>query len=307
MIEVTGLSKTYGRVTAVKDLSLTVRPGTITGFLGPNGSGKSTTMRMIVGLDRPDAGEALINGVPYRKLKQPLRVVGTLLDATAVHPRRSARDHLAWIAHSNGLPAERIDKVLSLVGLVDVQHKKAGGFSLGMSQRLGLGAALLGDPEVLILDEPINGLDPVGIRWMRTLLKQLAGQGRAVLVSSHLLAEMAHTADDLIIIGRGRLLAQTTVHQFTSENTGHRVVARTPDMDRLRDVLARENITAEAGVDADGRAILTISNASSDAVGALAFNAGVQLSELSSYTGSLEDAYLRMTSDAVDYNAQMEA
>src|ERR1700733_13104545 len=216
MIVARGLTKSYGRTVAVQDVSFTVRPGTVTGFLGPNGAGKSTTMRMIIGLDRPDSGRATVNGKPYHELRWPLREVGAMLEAKAFHPGRSARSHLSSLAASNDIPAGRVEEVLALTGLTSVAPRQAGKFSLGMAQRLGIAAALLGDPGVVILDEPVNGLDPEGIRWMRTLLRSLAEQGRAVLISSHLISEGAMTADQLIVIGRGRLLAQTTVAELSA-------------------------------------------------------------------------------------------
>jgi ABC-2 type transport system ATP-binding protein len=219
MIEVRGLTKRYGPTVAVDGLTFEVRPGTVTGFLGPNGSGKSTTMRMIIGLDEPDAGQAWIGGRSYRELGWPLRRVGSLLEAKSFHPGQSARTHLAGLAASNGLPGRRVDEVLDIVGLTQVARRRAGKYSLGMAQRLGIATALLGDPEVLILDEPVNGLDPEGIRWLRSLLRSLAGEGRTVLVSSHLISEMALTATDLIVIGQGRLLAQTTVAELSATST----------------------------------------------------------------------------------------
>ena len=226
MIEVQGLTKRYGAVTAVDDLTFSVQPGHVTGFLGPNGAGKSTTMRMILGLDKPTAGTALIDGAPYSALANPTRKVGALLDAKGVHPNRSARATLLWQAQAAGLPASRVDEVLSLVGLSEAAGKRVGGFSLGMSQRLGIAAALLGDPEILILDEPVNGLDPEGIRWVRGLLKSFAAEGRTVLVSSHLLAEMAQTADHLIVIGKGKLVADTSVAEFIRGNSAVVTVVR---------------------------------------------------------------------------------
>ena len=211
-----GLTKSYGRTVAVQNVSFTVRPGTVTGFLGPNGAGKSTTMRMIIGLDRPDGGQATINGKPYGELRWPLREVGAMLEAKAFHQGRSARSHLSALAASNDIPARRVDEVLAMTGLTSVANRRAGKFSLGMAQRLGIAAALLGDPGVVILDEPVNGLDPEGIRWMRSLLRSLADQGRAVLISSHLISEIAVTADQLIVIGRGQLLAQTTVAELSA-------------------------------------------------------------------------------------------
>src|SRR5262245_39895233 len=226
-IEVSGLRKRYGRTVAVDDLSFTVEPGQVTGFVGPNGAGKSTTMRMILGLDRPDAGTALIGGRPYRELRTPLCRVGAMLDAFAAHPARRARPHLLWMAHYSGLPARRVDEVLDAVGLASAARKRVGGFSLGMRQRLGIAGALLGDPPTLMFDEPVNGLDPEGIRWIRGLLRSLAAEGRAVLVSSHLMSELQDTADHLIVIGRGRLIADTTVPALVAATSGDRVVLRT--------------------------------------------------------------------------------
>ncbi len=227
-IEAHGLSKRYGSTLAVDDLSFTVSPGRVTGFVGPNGAGKSTTMRMILGLDAPDSGTALVNGRPYASLDVPLREVGALLDARAFHPARPAREHLRWLAASNGIPRGRVDAVLELVGLTKAARRKAGGFSLGMAQRLGIAAALLGDPPVLLLDEPVNGLDPEGIRWIRGFLRSLAAEGRAVLVSSHLMSELEGTADQLIVIGRGRLIADTTVRDLLDTAAGARFNVRTP-------------------------------------------------------------------------------
>jgi ABC-2 type transport system ATP-binding protein len=218
-IECVGLSKRYGRTLAVDGLTFTVRPGRVTGFVGPNGAGKSTTMRMILGLDRPDGGSASIGGVPYRRLRRPLRTVGALLDGAGLHPGRRARDHLLWLARSNGLPTDRIDLVLDRVGLASVARRRAGGFSLGMRQRLGIAAALLGDPAVLLFDEPVNGLDPAGVHWIRRLLRGLAAEGRTVLVSSHLMNELAGTADHVVVIGRGRLLADASVRDLTRGRT----------------------------------------------------------------------------------------
>jgi ABC-2 type transport system ATP-binding protein len=216
MITARGLSKHYGRTVAVRDLTFTVRPGVVTGFLGPNGAGKSTTMRMLIGLDRPDAGQATVNGKPYRELRQPLREVGAMLEARSFHPGRSARAHLRALADSNAIPGRRVEEALGLVGLAAAGGRRAGKFSLGMAQRLGIAAAMLGDPPIVILDEPVNGLDPEGVRWIRNLMKSLAGEGRTVLISSHLISEVAQTADELIVIGQGRLLAHTTVAELAA-------------------------------------------------------------------------------------------
>ncbi len=301
MIEVSNLTKVYGSVRAVDDLSFQVKPGIVTGFLGPNGAGKSTTMRMILGLDAPTAGTATINGRRYRDLARPMTTVGALLDAKSVHPNRSAANHLRWIAQSNGIPGSRVDEVLDLVGLSDVAGKKAGGFSLGMGQRLGLAGALLGDPEVLILDEPVNGLDPEGIRWVRGLLRALAAEGRTVLVSSHLLSEMAQTADNLIVIGRGRLVAETSVEEFIREHSAVTTFVRTPDVDKLSAALTAAGVAhTPAG---DG---LEIPDRTTEEIGALAFDAHVMLTELSGRKASLEDAYMRTTRDAVQYTGHKE-
>jgi ABC-2 type transport system ATP-binding protein len=237
MIEAFGLTKTYGRTLAVDDLSFSVGPGRVTGFLGPNGAGKSTTMRMILGLDAPVSGRVLVEGRPYRSLREPLRVVGALLDARWVHPNRSARSHLLWLARSNRLPVSRVDEVLELVGLGGVAGRRAGGFSLGMSQRLGIAGALLGDPRVLLFDEPVNGLDPEGILWIRRFMQELASQGRTVFVSSHLLSEMALTAQDLVVIGRGRLIAQATTQEFIERAGSAGIRVRSPQLGKLSALL----------------------------------------------------------------------
>ena len=306
MIEVQGLTKRYGAVTAVDDLTFSVQPGHVTGFLGPNGAGKSTTMRMILGLDKPTAGTALIDGAPYSALANPTRKVGALLDAKGVHPNRSARATLLWQAQAAGLPASRVDEVLSLVGLSEAAGKRVGGFSLGMSQRLGIAAALLGDPEILILDEPVNGLDPEGIRWVRGLLKSFAAEGRTVLVSSHLLAEMAQTADHLIVIGKGKLVADTSVAEFIRGNSAVVTVVRVGvgvDKQKLLGVLNEYTETT----DADGRPTIEVPNMTSDEVGAAAFAAGVQLAELSERRASLEDAYMQSTEGHTQYAASASA
>lgn len=306
MIEVQGLTKRYGAVTAVDDLTFSVQPGHVTGFLGPNGAGKSTTMRMILGLDKPTAGTAFINGAPYSALTNPTRTVGALLDAKGVHPNRSARASLLWQAQAAGLPASRVDEVLSLVGLSQAAGKRVGGFSLGMSQRLGIAAALLGDPEILILDEPVNGLDPEGIRWVRGLLKSFAAEGRTVLVSSHLLAEMAQTADHLIVIGKGKLVADTSVAEFIRGNSAVVTVVRVGvgvDKQKLLGVLNEYTET----IDADGRPTIEVPNMTSDEVGAAAFAAGVQLAELSERRASLEDAYMQSTEGHTQYAASASA
>lgn len=298
VIALEGLTKKFGRVRAVDDLTCTVQPGVVTGFLGPNGAGKSTTMRMILGLDRPTSGSATINGVPYRKLHEPLRVVGALLEARQVHPNRTARSHLRWIAASNRIPVGRVDEVLDMVGLTEVGGKQAGTFSLGMSQRLGIAAALLGDPPVLLFDEPVNGLDPEGIRWIRTLMRSLAEEGRTVLVSSHLLAEMAQTADQLLVIGRGRLIAATGMSEFIAGSGLDTVRARSPHVDRLGAALTAAGLTWAV----DDAAVL-VRGASTEQVGELAARSGVTLHELAAQRASLEEAYMNLTDDAVDYRA----
>ncbi|BAU97105.1 ABC transporter ATP-binding protein [Corynebacterium suranareeae] len=303
MINVEGLTKQYGQVRAVNDLSFEVKPGVVTGFLGPNGAGKSTTMRLILGLDNPTAGHATIEGKHYRSLKNPLTKVGALLDAKATHPNRSAANHLKWIAQANGLPTKRVDEVLALVGLTDVAKKNAGGFSLGMGQRLGLAAALLGDPEYLILDEPVNGLDPEGIHWVRTLLQNLAKQGRTVLVSSHLLSEMAQTAEHLIVIGRGQLVADMPMQEFVRAHSASTVVVRAVDAAALVTALNSAGISYTMGLDALGREAFTINDTSSDDIGRLAFDQGIGLLELSETRASLEEAFLETTGEAVQYQA----
>ena len=298
MIELAGLTKVFGSTRAVDDLTCTIEPGVVTGFLGPNGAGKTTTMRMILGLDHPSSGTATIDGKPYRALAEPLRHVGALLEAKQIHPNRSVRAHLRWIAASHRLPPGRVDEVLDMVGLSTVAAKKAGTLSLGMSQRLGIAAALLGDPPVLLFDEPVNGLDPEGIRWVRTLMRTLAGEGRTVFVSSHLLAEMSNTADRLVVIGRGKLIASTTVSEFVGRADTVRV--RSPQLDLLRQVLTDAGIGADD--DAEASALL-VRGAASDVVGELAARNGITLHELTSQQVSLEDAYLKLTDDAVQYRA----
>jgi ABC-2 type transport system ATP-binding protein len=304
MIEVDQLSKRFGPVTAVDGLSFAVRPGHVTGFLGPNGAGKSTTMRLILGLDHPDTGTATIDGKPYRDLVEPLRMVGALLEATAVHPGRSAYHHLLVLAQTQGLPRKRVNEVIELVGLRGVAHKRAGGFSLGMGQRLGLAAALLGDPRVLVLDEPVNGLDPEGIVWVRNLMKYLAGQGRTVFVSSHLMNEMALTAGQLIVIGRGRLLADCATGEFIARSSQRSVLVRSPDAARLTALLTAEGglVTADNGAD-NGQA-LTVGGLPGPRIGELAARAGLVLHELTPQLGSLEEAFVELTRDSVDYDAR---
>ncbi|MFI9008569.1 ABC transporter ATP-binding protein [Actinosynnema sp. NPDC053489] len=300
MIEASGLTKHYGTTAAVDDLSFTVRPGRVTGFLGPNGAGKSTTMRMILGLDSPTRGRVTVRGQDYRSLREPLRVVGALLDAKWVHPNRSARAHLQWLARSNRIPDRRVDEVLEVVGLTQVAKRRAGGFSLGMSQRLGIAGALLGDPEVLLFDEPVNGLDPEGILWIRHFMHRLAEEGRTVFVSSHLLSEMAQTAQDLIVIGRGRLIAQTTTERFIADATEDTVRVRSPHLDRLRELLAGHARVTEAAT-SDGA--LVVHGVEPSFIGELAASNGVTLHELSPQLGSLEEAFMQLTKESVEYHS----
>jgi len=300
MISVQGLTKVYGQNQVVSNLTFDVKPGLVTGFLGPNGAGKSTTMRMILGLDRPTAGTATINGKLYRDLKNPLTQVGALLDAKWVHPNRSARNHLRWMAASNGIPLHRVDQVLADVGLTEVAGKKAGGFSLGMSQRLGLAAALLGDPGVLLFDEPVNGLDPEGIVWIRKFMRALAEQGRTVLVSSHLLTEMAMTAEHLIVIGRGQLIADSSVKDFTG-GAQITVRVRSPRLGELQSALAAAGLRSIPIDDGSGPA-LSLENVTTEQVGDIAAANGIGLHELSGKTASLEEVFMSMTSGAVDFH-----
>ncbi len=300
MIVTRGLNKRYGDTVAVDDLSFTVRPGVVTGFLGPNGSGKSTTMRMIMGLDLPDAGTATVNGMPYDQLPWPLREVGALLDAKAFHPGRSAAGHLKWLAQTNDIPRRRIDEVLDVVGLAAVAGKRAGKFSLGMGQRLGIASALLGDPGVLLFDEPVNGLDPEGIRWVRYLLRDLAAEGRTVLVSSHLINEMALTAERLVVIGRGALIAETSVGDFVARNQCESVRVVTPTPQLLVTALTRAG--ARPAVEPDGAIVVT--GLSSADIGELASEHALTIHELTPVRASLEDAFMELTSDVVDYRSQ---
>lgn len=297
MIEAIGLTKRYGSKVAVNDLSFTVKPGRVTGFLGPNGAGKSTTMRMMLGLDRPTAGEVRIDGKPYRELTHPLRTVGALLDAKWVHPNRSARTHLQWMAKSNGIPAKRVDEVLAMVGLEDVARRKAGGFSLGMSQRLGIATALLGDPKILLFDEPVNGLDPEGIHWIRRFMQGLAAEGRTVFVSSHLLSEMALTAEELVVIGRGELIAQCSTQQFVDNAGTQGVLVRSPSSTQLQQLLIAQGLSARSTA-AD---TLLIDEVGTEQIGEIAAQHGIVLHELTAQRSSLEDAFIQMTSNAVEY------
>jgi len=300
MIELEHVTKRYGDKLAVDDLTFTVKPGTVTGFLGPNGAGKSTTMRMILGLDAPTAGRARVDGRDYRDLQAPLHEVGALLEARAIHTGRSAYDHLLAMAQTHGLGRRRVEEVIDLVGLASVARKRAGGFSLGMGQRLGIASALLGDPRTLILDEPTNGIDPEGIMWIRALLKGLAAEGRTVFLSSHLMSEMALTAEHLIIIGRGRLIADTTVQEVVRQaSEGAAVHVRTPQPEALRDALAG----ADVAMRSSEHDVLEITGVPSARIGEVAAARGIVLHELTPQKASLEDAYMRLTGDAVEYRA----
>ncbi|UGY93676.1 ABC transporter ATP-binding protein [Streptomyces gobiensis] len=304
MIEAVGLTKRYGAKTAVYNLSFQVRPGTVTGFLGPNGSGKSTTMRMILGLDEPSAGHVTVGGYPFRKLPNAPRQVGALLDAKAVHGGRSAREHLLCLAQLSGIPARRVDEVLGVVGLQEVAKKRSKGFSLGMGQRLGIAAALLGDPQVLLFDEPVNGLDPEGILWVRNLMKRLASEGRTVFVSSHLMSEMAQTAEHLIVIGRGQLLADMSVRDFIAHNSADFARVRTPDSEpEQREKLATALAEAGGQVQPETDGALRVTGLPLPRISDLAHESDVRLWELSPHHASLEEAYMRMTQGAVDYRS----
>ena len=299
MITATRLTKRYGSTRAVDDLSFEVTPGKVTGFLGPNGAGKSTTLRLILGLDTPTSGTVTLDGQPYRALTRPLYRVGAMLEGKAIHPGRSAFSHLLTLAQSNGIPRRRVDEVLDLVGLSSVARRRAGGFSLGMSQRLGIGAALLGDPGVLMLDEPVNGLDPDGILWIRTLLRSLAGEGRTVLLSSHLMSEMSLPADYLIVIGHGKLIVEATVEDFVQRSSRNVVCVRSTASERLATLVRNDGATTEY---ADDGALL-ITGADATAIGDLAAEHGITLHELATKRASLEDAFMEATHDSVDYRA----
>ncbi len=294
VIRATNLSKRYGGTTAVADLSFDVKPGQVTGFLGPNGAGKSTTMRMILGLDRPSGGSALVDGRPYHELRHPLRKVGALLDAKAVHGGRSARNHLLAIAQSNGIPATRVDEVLEATGLREVAGRRVGGFSLGMSQRLGIATALLGDPEILVFDEPVNGLDPDGILWIRTLMRELAAEGRTVFVSSHLMSEMAQTADHLIVIGRGRLIADTSVREFIGRSSQGYVRVRSPRLAEVAELIR----VGEPHPDH-----LRVTAMSPLEIGTITARAAIPLEELTFVRPSLESAYMELTKDSLEFTS----
>ncbi|MBB4907515.1 ABC transporter ATP-binding protein [Actinophytocola algeriensis] len=298
-IEVTGLRKRFGGTTALDGMTFTVAAGQVTGFVGPNGAGKSTTMRVVLGLDAADAGHALVGGRPYRELRRPLHHVGSLLDAGALQPSRSARNHLLWLAHSQGLPAKRVDEVIAVTGLGPAAKRKAGGYSLGMRQRLGIAAALLGDPPVLMLDEPFNGMDPEGIVWMRTFLRDKAREGRAVLVSSHLMSELQDTADHLVVVGRGKVIADTSVAELIAAASGDRVTLRTPDRTQAMTVLGRAGGT----VAATGADTVTVGGLTSGAVVALLTDNAVPFTEIAAHRASLEEAYMELTRDAVEFQA----
>ncbi|MFC1421124.1 ABC transporter ATP-binding protein [Streptacidiphilus cavernicola] len=299
MIEIHQLVKRYGEKTAVDGLDFTVRPGVVTGFLGPNGAGKSTTMRMIIGLDAPSSGSVQVNGRRYDQHSAPLQEVGALLEAKSIHPGRSAFNHLNALALTHGIPRRRVEEVIELAGLTGVARKRAGAFSLGMGQRLGIAAALLGDPQTVMLDEPVNGLDPEGVLWIRNLLTGLAAEGRTVFVSSHLMSEMAQTATDLIVVGRGRLLADTTVEQFIQDAGGHSVKVLTSQAARLRDLLAGPDVEITG---APGSEELTVSGLTARQIGAAAFDHGLPVYELTTQAVSLEEAFMAMTEDSVEYH-----
>ena len=303
MIQARSLTKRYGDKLAVDALDFTVEPGRVTGFLGPNGAGKSTTMRMIVGLDRPTAGEATVNGRRYRELPAPLREVGVLLDARSAHKSRTAYKHLLAIAATHRIGADRVHEVIELAGLESVADKRVGGFSLGMGQRLGIAAALLGDPQTIILDEPVNGLDPEGIMWIRALLRRLAAEGRTVLLSSHLMGEMTQTADHLIVLGRGQILAEGPTHQVITGATQAAVRVRTREVDRLSAALARQGVTVTSLQDGS----VEITGMTAEQVADVAAAAGVVLYEVVSLEGSLEEAYLALTAGAIEYRSNADA
>jgi ABC-2 type transport system ATP-binding protein len=306
-IEACGLTKRYGDKTAVDDLSFTVRPGMVTGFLGPNGAGKTTTMRLILGLDSPTKGKVTVNGKPFSALYSPMRELGALLDAKAVQGGRSAYSHLLCLAQTNDIPRKRVDEVLSIVGLPQVARKRSRGFSLGMSQRLGIAATLLGDPEILIFDEPVNGLDPEGILWIRKLMRELAAEGRTVLVSSHLMSEMEHTADHLLVIGKGKLIADSPMAEFIARSSQRAVRARTPQPGLLaRAVSAAGGQVAMTGSSAaGGSAELEVRGLPLERIGDVALAAGVPLYLLAPVRASLEEAFMELTADSVEYQAAM--
>jgi ABC-2 type transport system ATP-binding protein len=305
-IEIAGLTKRYGDKVAVNDLSFTIKPGRVTGFLGPNGAGKTTTMRLILGLDYPSAGSVTVHGKPYPELASPMSEVGALLEARAVHGGRSAYNHLRCLAQTNGIPDRRVDEVLAIVGLSDVAQKRSKAFSLGMSQRLGIAATLLGDPEILMFDEPVNGLDPEGILWIRNLMKGLAAEGRTVFVSSHLMSEMENTADHLIVIGRGKLIADCGMDEFIARSSGLTVLVRTPQPDALARAVTAAGATLIAGGDG-GADELQVRGLSPDRIGDIAFANGVRLHHLAPAKASLEQAFMELTADSVEYHAGVPA
>jgi len=301
MIEVENLSKRYGNKLAVDGLNFVVQPGIVTGFLGPNGSGKSTTMRMIAGLAKPTAGRVTVNGGDYRSAVAPMAELGVLLEAKAVHTGRSARNHLLALAQTNGIKARRVDEVIDNVGLREVAGKRVGGFSLGMGQRLGVASALLGNPQTVVLDEPVNGLDPEGVRWMRTMLKDLAADGHTVFVSSHLMSEMAQTATRLVVIGRGRLIADTTVAEFVARASNHSVTVRTPEAARLRELLLGPDITVTTDVEQPD--VLGVDGLTAENIGTIAWQNHLPIFELSVQQASLEEAFMTLTNDSVEYRS----
>ena len=303
MIEVQNLTKRYGEKVAVDGLSFTVRPGIVTGFLGPNGAGKSTTMRMIAGLDQPTTGQIRVNGRDYRDASAPMAELGIMLEARAVHTGRSARNHLLALAQTNGIGRRRVDEVIDMVGLGDVAAKRVGGFSLGMGQRLGIAAALLGNPRVVILDEPVNGLDPEGVLWVRNLLKALAADGHTVFMSSHLMSEMALTASRLVVVGRGRLIADTTVDELTAQAGGNSVTVRTPQPAELRAALLGPGIT----VTSETPGMLVVEGLSAEQIGTIAWRAHLPIFALTAREASLEEAFMQLTEESVDYRSQEPA
>ncbi|PFG38801.1 ABC-2 type transport system ATP-binding protein [Georgenia soli] len=303
MIEAHDLTKRYGSKTAVDHLSFTIQPGTVTGFLGPNGAGKSTTMRMIVGLDRPTSGTVTVNGRPYAQHRSPLKEVGVLLDAKAVHPGRSARSHLRTMAATHGISSRRVDEVIEMTGLSAVAGKRVGGFSLGMGQRLGIASAMLGDPRTLILDEPVNGLDPEGVKWVRTLVRYLASEGRTVFLSSHLMSEMAQTADQLLVIGRGKIITAGPVQDVIDSVTGTAVRVRSPQATDLAERLRASG----ASVTSSEAGVLELHGVSAEQVGETAAANGIVLHELTPQRASLEEAYMNLTQDAVEYRSETQS
>jgi ABC-2 type transport system ATP-binding protein len=303
MIEAQNITKRYGEKVAVDDLSFTVKPGIVTGFLGPNGAGKSTAMRLIIGLDAPTRGHVTVNGKAYRDHAAPLHEVGTMLEAHAIHTGRSACNHLLALAQTHGIPGRRVHEVIDMVGLQDVARKRVGSFSLGMGQRLGIASALLGDPETLILDEPVNGLDPEGIRWIRNLLRNLAAEGRTIFVSSHLMSEMSLMADQLIVVGRGKLIADTTVEDFIKQASSDTVRVRTPQPKELALALAAAGVTIVSGTE---QSVLEVQGLRSDQIGDIAAEQGIALHELTPEQASLEEAFMRLTHDAVEFHASSD-